>query len=150
MMRNTAHADHSTLERSEAGARIRNAMKIDIYVDSILAGALYIFRKRRCEPIPTKLIVANDRSSAVGEYGIISNTLIIKACMIRVVSEYITTLYIVVLSKNCCMRVNIILKVYQVSGGLLLSDFFSYTHPNFTELVPPFIINSPSPKSVFV
>lgn len=86
----------------------------------------------------------------MSEYGIISNALIIKACKIRAVSEYITTLYIVVLSKNCCMRVNIMPRVYQVSGGLLLPDFLSYTHPNFTELIPSFIINPPSPKSIFV
>lgn len=150
MMRKAAHADHNTLERSDAGARMRNAIKTEIYVDSILAGALYIFWKRKCDPRQTKLIVTKDRRRAVSEYGRTSRALIIKACNIRAVREYMTTLYIVVLSKNCCIRVNIILKVYQVSSGLLLSDFFSYTHPNFTELVPSFIINPPSPKSIFV
>jgi hypothetical protein len=42
VMRKAAHADHNTLERSDAGAKMRNAIKIDMYVDSILVGALYI------------------------------------------------------------------------------------------------------------
>ena len=149
-MRKAAQADHNALEKSDAGARMRNAIKTEMYVDSILAGALYIFWKRKCDPRPTKLIVTKDKRRAVSEYVRTSRALIIKACNIRAVSEYMTTLYIVVLSKICSTRVNIILKVYQVLQRHPLPYFLSYAHPNFPELVPSFIINSPSPKSIYV